>query len=146
MKRNLEFAVVFAMVLAAAFVSAVLVAQLRIPAVGVVKAMGLQVYADEACSVPLERIDWGLLMPGEAKVFRCFLKSISNVNISLALAVDNWQPSQAAEYIVLSWDCEGRVLQPSEVYAATFTLRVNPQVQGISAFSFDIAVSAVEAN
>ncbi|MEM2108297.1 MAG: hypothetical protein QXL10_03325, partial [Candidatus Bathyarchaeia archaeon] len=113
---------------------------------GVVKAVGLEVYADEACTVPLTQIDWGLLAPGENKSVACYVKSTSTMYTTLALSVGNWVPSLAGNYILVNWDCEGAVIAPGEVFAATVTLHVDSDIQGVDSFSFDIMLSIVEAN
>jgi hypothetical protein len=121
------------------------VSQVRIPASGDIKAVGLEVYGDPACTVPLLSVDWGLLSPGETKSVTCYLKSTSNVNASLLLSLAGWVPKEAEEFITLVWDQEGTVITPDTVLPAEFTLHVDSAVHGISSFSFDVIISAVEA-
>jgi hypothetical protein len=147
MKRRKLAAVGFSVAFVALFslVLATGVPQVRIPASGDIKAVCLEVYSNGACSVPLLSVDWGLLSPGETKSFVCYLKSTSNVNASLLLSLAGWVPAQAEEFITLVWDLEGAVITPDTVLPAEFTLHVDSSVHGVSSFSFDVVISAVEA-
>jgi hypothetical protein len=133
------FVALFSLVLATG------VPQVRIPASGDIKAVGLEVFSDPACTIPLVSVDWGLLSPGETKSVACYLKSTSNVNASLLLSLAGWDPAEAEEFITLVWDQEGAVITPDTVLPAEFTLHVDSAVHGISSFSFDVVISAVEA-
>ena len=64
---------------------AALLYQARIPASGTMKAVGLEVYEDAACTIKLENIDWGLVAQGESKSVTCYMKSGSNVEAELFL-------------------------------------------------------------
>ncbi|MCL5877906.1 MAG: hypothetical protein M1540_08870 [Candidatus Bathyarchaeota archaeon] len=85
------------------------------------------------------------MSPGENKTFTCYLKSLSNVNGSLALSVGNWAPTSASNYIILSWNRESYHITPGEVISAVFALQVSSSIQGVTSFSFDVVVTAVEA-
>jgi hypothetical protein len=147
MKRRKLLAVGFLVAFVALFslVLATCVPQVRIPASGDIKAVGLEVYSDPACTISLVSVDWGLLSPGETKSLVCYLKSTSNVNASLLLSLAGWDPAEAEEYITLVWDQEGAVITPDTVLPAEFTLHVDSAVHGISSFSFDVVISAMEA-
>jgi hypothetical protein len=132
------FVTVFSLVLATG------VSQVRIPASGDIKAVGLEVYSDPACTIPLVSIDWGLLNPGETKSVVCYLKSTSNVNASLSLSLAGWDPAHAEEFITLVWNRESAVITPDTVLPAEFTLHVDHTVHGVSSFSFDVVISATE--
>jgi hypothetical protein len=88
-------------------VYAVLQAQKTINTYGNVKSLNLQVYQDSACTVVLTQINWGLLEPGQSKSILCYLKSTSTVNASLSLLTSGWNPSNAQNYLLLTWNREG---------------------------------------
>lgn len=119
--------------------------QVRIPATGNVKAIGLGVYSDPSCTIILSSVDWGLLSPGENKTFAFYLRSLSTVNSSLTLSSGNWAPTLAANYISLSWSRDNYRIAPGEVVPAILTLQVSSSIQGISSFSFDAIISVAEA-
>jgi len=52
----------------------------------------------------------------------------------------NWNPSNASDYMTLSWDYGGQSINPDEVVQVTFTLSVDASIDGITGFSFDITI------
>jgi hypothetical protein len=124
---------------------AVLLYQARIPASGVLKAVGLEVYEDAACTVKLEHFDWGLLAPGESKTITCCVKSRSTVETELFLTSESWDPAAATGFITVSWDYEGAILPASTVAVADLTLHVDPAISNVEGFSGVIIITAVEA-
>jgi hypothetical protein len=120
--------------------------QVRIAATGNIKAVGLGVYSDQACTGPLSSIDWGLLEPGASKTTTFYLKSTSNVNASLALSESNWVPVLASGYISLSWNRESYRTRPGEVVSVTLILQVSSSIQGVNSFSFDAIITASEVS
>ena len=148
MQRKPEFAfllaVTAALVLAAATYG-LLAYQTRIPATGNIEAVLVDVYGDQACTVKLTSIDWGVLSPGQNKSFTCYVKSQSNVNATLSLSTGNWNPPSAAGYISLGWNREGYKVMPGEAVQSVLNLLVSSGIQGVSSFSFDIVITATEA-
>jgi hypothetical protein len=126
-------------------VYAVLQTQKTINTYGNVKSLNLQVYQDSACTVVLTRIDWGLLESGQSKTVLCYLKSTSNVNATLSLSTLGWNPSNAQNYLRLTWNREGSILQSNQVLNASLTLQVDPSISGVQSFSFNIIITAMEA-
>jgi hypothetical protein len=145
LKRKFLGVSVLAVMLSLVAAYGLLQVQVRIPATGTVKAIGLGVYSDQACTVALSSIDWGLLSPGESKSYTFYLKSLSTVNASLSLSNGNWEPSIAGSYISLSWNREQYHMAPGEAILAVLTLQVSSLIQGVSSFSFDAVVTAAEA-
>jgi len=54
----------------------------------------------------------------------------------------NWSPSNASDYMSLSWDYGGQSIDVDEVVQVTFTLSVDASIEGITNFSFDITIAA----
>jgi hypothetical protein len=52
----------------------------------------------------------------------------------------NWNPSNASDYISLSWDYGGQLVNPGELIPVIFTLSISESVEGITSFSFDITI------
>jgi hypothetical protein len=129
----------------AGLTAAALLYQARIPASGTMKAVGLEVYEDSACTVRLEHVDWGLLAPGESKSVTFYVKSGSNVDAELFLTSESWEPTAAANFITVTWDCEGEVFAAGAVAAAELTLHVDAAISGVDGFSGEIVITAVEA-
>jgi hypothetical protein len=113
----------------------------RIVGRGTVKAVGVGVFWDSNCTNPVSFIDWGMVEPGSMNNVTVYVRNEGNVAASISLAADNWNPSNASDYLTLSWNFDGRQLNPLEVVQVTLTLIVSSSVQGIESFSFDIAVT-----
>ena len=129
----------------AGLTAAALLYQARIPASGVLKAVGLEVYEDSACTVKLESIDWGLLAPGESQTITCYVKSSSTVDTELFLTSESWDPVAATGFFTISWDYEGAILPAGTVAVADLTLHVDPAISNVEGFSGVIIITAVEA-
>jgi len=85
------------------------------------------VYSDGDCSSNASSVDWGDIEPGSADLF---------------LTTGDWSPSNASEFLTLTWDYSGRTLDLFEIVPITLTLQVSPSVSGIKSFSFDIIIGA----
>lgn len=142
--KSLAYLAILFLTVTVAAAYSLLQVSIKIPAVGKVKGVNIQVYSDSQCSIVLVQIDWGLLSPGENKSFVCYLKSESTVNVVLILAAQDWNPTAAGQYIVLSWNREGFTLQPGQAAEAKLALYVSPSIAGVTSFSFTIIVTASE--
>ncbi len=110
--------------------------------VGAVKAVGVGVYWDQACTNMVTSIDWGTIEPGSTVNKACYIRNEGNSLSTLSLQTSNWSPSEAAGYMNLIWDYGGQSINPDGVVQVTFTLSVSSSIQNITSFSFDITISA----
>jgi hypothetical protein len=109
----------------------------RISNVGKVKSIG--------CTVDTDFIDWGLLAPGEVKHHTIRVTLTGDVNATLKLETTDWQPPEAQQYLFLSWNYAGQVLEPETTVIVDLALFVSQSVQNITDFSFTIVITAIEA-
>ncbi len=109
---------------------------------GDIDAIDVGVYSDENCSDDVSFIDWGNIEPGLVKNVSLFFRNEGTVAADLFLSTDNWSPSNASEFLTLTWDYSGRTLDLFEIVPITLTLQVSPSVSGIKSFSFDIIIGA----
>lgn len=109
---------------------------------GDIDAIDVGVYSDENCSDDVYFIDWGNIEPGLVKNVSLFFRNEGKVVADLFLSTDNWSPSNASEFLTLTWDYSGRTLDLFEIVPITLTLQVSPSVSGIKGFSFDIIIGA----
>lgn len=107
---------------------------------GAVKAIGVGVYWNNECTNPLSFIDWGVLEPGSIKNVTCYIRNEGNSVSTLSMQTSNWSPSNASDYMTLSWDYGGQPINPDDVVQVTFTLSVSASIGGITSFSFDIII------
>ena len=114
----------------------------QIPCAGTVTAVGVNVFSDAACTQNVTSISWGLLAPGSITNYQTYIKSTSNIPITLSLGTDSWNPASAATYITLSWSYSaGVVIQPNASLPVTLTLTVSSSVSGFSTFTFNIDIT-----
>jgi hypothetical protein len=113
----------------------------RIVGRGTVKAVGVGVFWNSNCTNPVSFIDWGMVEPGSMNNVTVYVRNEGNVAASISLATENWNPSNASDYLALSWNYDGRQLNPQEVAQVTLSLTVSQSVRGIENFSFDIVIS-----
>ena len=115
---------------------------LRVRGHGRIKTVGLEAYADQGATQPVSEIDWGEIWPGGTAVATVYLKSTSSVPVTISLTLENWIPAAAANYMTVEWDYDGTALQPGEVRAVIFPLRVSGSITGITNFEFDLVIVA----
>jgi hypothetical protein len=111
---------------------------------GNVKAVGVNVYWDSACTNVTSSIDWGALDPGGAKSFTVYVLNSGSVPLSLSMTTSNWVPSAASDYISLDWNRQSYVLSAGSVVQAVLTLSVSSSVNSVTSFSFDITITGTE--
>ena len=113
----------------------------RIPSSATVKAVGVGIYKDINFTVSVTQIDWGIVEAGESKNFSAYIVNRSNVPITLTMATENWNPTNASNFITLTWNYTGTQIAVDGYVLVTFVLSVNQTISGIDAFSFTIVVT-----
>jgi hypothetical protein len=139
--RNLVLTALLASALSVMVVYALL-ASVTIHNIATLKNVGLEVYADQQLTQPLTQINWGTLQLGETKSYLAYVKNPSNVQVTLAVWTQNWNPNGTQNYVTLNCNLAGIMMQPSQVSPCNFTLHVASNTQGVSSFSFDIIMQA----
>jgi len=113
---------------------------LRVPSTGIIVSVNVEVFWDAACTQKCTSIDWGMCYPGENKSKTVYIKNTSNVPMNLTLATENWNPTNAPNYINLYWTYDNHTLAVNEVYQTTLTLAISPDIHDISTFIFNIVI------
>ena len=109
---------------------------------GTVKAVGVGVYWDSDCTNRASSINWGMVEPGSVNNVTVYIKNESNAPITLSLQAENWNPTNASDYMRLSWDYGGQEIGVGEVIPVVLSLTVLDSITGITNFSFDIVIGA----
>lgn len=107
---------------------------------GTIKTLGVGVYWDSSCSNAVSFVDWGAVEPGLTKNVILYLRNEGNDALTLFMFADNWNPSDASNYMTLSWDYAGQNVDPQEVVQTTLALSTSSGIEGITDFSFDIII------
>jgi len=117
-----------------------MVREAYLPGAGTVKAVGVGVYWDNACSSRVASVDFGLVEPGSVKNVTVFIRNEGNAAVTLSLDTVNWVPLNASDFITLDWDYGGQMIDPEGVVEVTFMLSVSSDIEAITDFSFDIVI------
>ena len=120
--------------------TALLLYQVRIPSTGIVASIDIGVYSDQACTNPLNSTNWGLVYPGESYGRVVYVKTLGNLNVTLAITTGDFEPSSASKILVTT-DYGGQVLAPGQVLPLKITMTIPTDIEGM-AFSFDIRLTA----
>jgi hypothetical protein len=118
--------------------------QYRVANVSAIKSLGLSVFWDQNKVNPVTTIDWGILDPDSSKTFIVYVESTSNVPLTAFVYAEKWQPLNAADFISFEASPNNFILEPGQVVQVALTLKVAYDIQGITAFSFDIMFNGSE--
>lgn len=98
------------------------------------------VYSNFQCTTPLTSLSWGTLEPGESQAIVCYIKNEGDTALTLSMYPSGWNPTEATDYLTLSWNYDGNPISPHTSVQVTFTLSVDESIEGITTFSFDVNI------
>ena len=55
-----------------------------------------------------------------------YVKSVSNLRVTLNMFATDWNPVEISDYLTISWDYNGTILNPGEIIPVTMTLSASP--------------------
>ena len=109
-------------------------ATVTVQTTGTVKTFGVD--------VDVTFINWTEIEPGETKNYTIHMRPSGSEAATLALNTSSWDPANASEYMTLTWNYTGEVLQPGVWVPIELYLYVAADIKGIKTFYFDIIISA----
>ena len=98
------------------------------------------VYSNFQCTTPLTSLSWGTLEPGESQAIVCYIKNEGDTALTLSMYPSGWNPTEATDYLTLSWNYDGNPISPHTSVQVTFTLSVDASIEDITTFSFDVNI------
>lgn len=110
----------------------------RVGNVGRVRVIGVEVYRDAELTETMDFIDWGIVGVGQNKTVPAWIRNTGNDAQRMVMWTSSWNPSNASDWISLSWDYDGSWIPANGTIPVSFTLSVDPEISGIVDFSFDI--------
>jgi hypothetical protein len=110
--------------------------------VGTVKGVGVGIYWDSACTNMTSSINWGTVDPGSSKLVTLYVRNEGNTPITLSKTETNWTPSNAINYITLTWNYANQTLSYNTALQISLKLAVSSVVSGITSFTFDTTITA----
>jgi hypothetical protein len=99
---------------------------------------------DVLIGLNVSSLDWGVLSPGQSKSLGVLVNNIGSLDAVLSVKTQNWLPLEAEQFLNLTWDQEGAILQARQTVAAVVSLNVSPKIWNITDFSFEIVINAVK--
>lgn len=90
----------------------------------VIKAVGIAIYEDSACSTPLTHLDWGWIDSPSSNTYVAYIKNEANYPTELSITFGPITPSNKTAYITRAWNATGVQLAMGEVATVLFTLNV----------------------
>ena len=111
-----------------------------LPSHASVKAVGVGVFWDLACTNECTQIDWGLIEPGENKTVTLFIMGTGNAPVTLSMFTESWVPVNASDYLFVTWSLEGASLDPGQILPGDMNLHCEASVTGITNFTFIIVI------
>jgi len=116
----------------------------RIEHTAILRLVGCSVWDYHFSSVPITRIDWGVLEPSETAFRSVLIKNEGCDPVTLSIYAENWVPVSVDAWIHFSTDYSNNsVIAPLTAFPVTLILGVSADVHGVTSFSFDIVVSAI---
>ena len=115
----------------------------QIQNVGVIRTIGVDVYADAELTEILNVIEWGIVDPGENKSHAAWVKNTGNDAQKLVMWTEAWNPTNASDWMTLTWDYGDSWIQPNASIPVVFTLHVDSNIEGVTDFSFELWVKGV---
>ena len=109
---------------------------------GALKTVGVGVYWDSGLTNKVSSIDWGILEPGLNVNKTVYIRNEGNAAAKLSMTTSNWSPTNASNYLTLTWNYGDQTLTVNEAVQVKFTLSASSSVTGITNFSFDITIIA----
>jgi hypothetical protein len=106
-----------------------------------IQTAGIAVYRDASCTTKASDVSWGTLTPGSSRENVLYIKNEGTTPLNLFLDTANWSPTNAANYLTLSWNYGGQTVALNQVIRITLTLTVSQSISGINNFSFDIILT-----
>jgi len=125
-------------------VTAGIIATQTIPSSGTVTTVNVGVYLDEQCTQNCTSINWGGVYPDDAINRTVYVKNTGAVPITLSITDGNWDPIDASDYLTLTWDKQGEVLEVDNSVPANLTLSVASDTGDLTAFNFNIIITGTE--
>ena len=101
---------------------------------------GIGIYQNSQGTTPLTSLNWGTLEPGQTQSITAYIKNEGNVPITLNLQTSNWNPTAAQTYLTVTWNYLDQIINVGETKQITLNLEVDPDITGITNFSFDITI------
>ena len=125
-------------------VTAGIISTQTIPSDGTVTTVNVCVFSNEACTENCTSISWGSLRPGDSTTQTVYVKNTGTVPVTLSMTANGWDPTNADDYLEVTWNQQGTVLAVDEKVTAILTLTVAAETGDLQDFNVDIVITGAE--
>lgn len=108
--------------------------------IAIITSVEFEVTWDITGTKPCSEINWGTLTPGSNKNITLYIRNAGN-RMTGSFNTSNWFPTNASNYITLTWNFGEAPLYPNRIRTTIFTLSISPSIQNITDFSFNILIT-----
>jgi hypothetical protein len=109
-----------------------------------VNSVGVSVFSDSGCTIPVTTINWGMLNPGVAPTDPIYVKNNGTASVTLTMTTGNWNPSAAQGNFTVTWNQQNTILAAGTDISALITLNVSSSAVGIASVTFDITITGTQ--
>ena len=104
---------------------------ISVPSLGTIKTIDVEIYWDPNGENKTETLSWDeikieKLSWNEIKIdplnTTVYVKSVSNFRVTLNMFLTDWNPVEISDYLTISWDYNGTLINPGEIIPVTITL------------------------
>jgi len=105
--------------------------EIYLPSLGTIKTIEVETYWDSDGENRRENLTWNeiwiqKLGSDEAETAQVnttvYVKSVSNFRVTLNIFLTDWNPAEISDYLTISWDYNGTILNPGEIIPVNMTL------------------------
>jgi len=112
---------------------------------GTITGVGMNIYSDAAGTIPLTSVNWGNINPGgsgNTATSTIYIKSTSNVPVTLTFTTNTYVPTSVQQYLTLSWNyATGTTIAPNTITAITLTIAASAGAPAGS-FALNVVITA----
>ncbi|HTY75002.1 MAG TPA: hypothetical protein VMD05_05490 [Candidatus Nanoarchaeia archaeon] len=107
-----------------------------------IAGQGVGIYWDQGCTNKTLTLYWTQMKPGSNNTLTVYVRNECNTPIYLWITTQDWTPSNASDYINLTWNYSSQILTANQVIPIELTLSVSQNITGITQFSFSTTITA----
>jgi hypothetical protein len=105
--------------------------EIYLPSIATIKTIEVETYWDPNGEnrrenltwneIKIEKLDWDEIKVNPVNT-TLYVKSVSNFRVTLNMSLTDWNPVEISDYLTISWDYNGTILDPGEIIPVTMTL------------------------
>jgi uncharacterized protein YcnI len=115
-----------------------------LPLNGTISTLNVDAYTDSACTVPCTSLSVGSISPGSSATQTIYIKNAGTVPMTLTMAISNWNPTTASNYLTVTWNRQGSVVNAGASVQAVITVTAAASTGTLTTFSCSVTITGAE--